>query len=135
MLRSAGDIIKFAKGIIPSNWNIWSHPKDYRYRPGVLNIELMATNASFDFEDENEVVGMAKGPYNRILGVIYLNGKNINLGIVKAGLGEVYRGRAPHKFPLIPYWQAEKEAKDDMKGMWSLGDKYVSPKAWRNPRD
>jgi len=63
--------------------------------------------------------------------VIYLDGKNINLEMVKAGLAEVYRGRVPHKFPLIPYWQAEKEARDDRRGMWSLGDEYISPKTWR----
>jgi len=71
------------------------------------------------------------GPNNRVLGVIYLEGKNINLEMVKAGLAEVYRGIAPHKFPLLPYWQMEKEARDDRRGMWSLGDKYVSPKDWR----
>jgi len=71
------------------------------------------------------------GPSNKVLGVIYLDGKNINLEMVKAGLAEVYRGIAPHKFNLIAYWQAEKEAKDDMRGMWSLGDKYISPKVWR----
>jgi len=78
-----------------------------------------------------DIKGYGMGPINRILGVIYLDGKNINLEMVKAGLTEVYRGRAPHKFPLLPYWQAEKEVKDDLKGMWSLGDRYVSPKAWR----
>ena len=56
-----------------------------------------------------DIKGYGLGPYNRILGVIYLDGKNINLEMVKAGLAEVYRGRAPHKFPLLPYWQAEKE--------------------------
>ena len=71
------------------------------------------------------------GPFNKPLVVIYLDGKNINLEMVKAGLAEVYRGRAPHKFPLLPYWQAEKEARDDRRGMWSLGDEYISPKAWR----
>ena len=78
-----------------------------------------------------DIKGYGLGPYNRILGVIYLDGKNINLEMVKAGLAEVYRGIAPHKCKLIPYWQAEKEARDDMRGMWSLGDKYISPKVWR----
>ena len=71
------------------------------------------------------------GPDNRILGVIYLDGKSINLEMVKAGLAEVYRGIAPHKFNLLPYWQAEREARKEMRGMWSLGDEYVSPKEWR----
>lgn len=71
------------------------------------------------------------GPSNKVLGVIYLDRKNINLEMVKAGLAEVYRGIAPHRFNLLQYWQAEKEARDDMRGMWSLGDKYISPKVWR----
>ena len=78
-----------------------------------------------------DIRGYGLGPNNRILGAIYLEGKNINLEMVKAGLAEVYRGIAPHKFPLLPYWQMEKEARDDRRGMWSLGDKYVSPKDWR----
>jgi endonuclease YncB( thermonuclease family) len=78
-----------------------------------------------------DIKGYGMGPYNRILGVIYLNGKNINLEMVQAGLAEVYRGIAPHKFNLLPYWQAEKEAKDDRRGMWIQGDEYISPKTWR----
>ena len=37
-----------------------------------------------------EIKGYGLGPYNRILGVIYLNDKNINLEMVRAGLAEVY---------------------------------------------
>ena len=69
--------------------------------------------------------------YNRILAVVYLDGKNMNIEMLKADLAEVYRGLAPHKFDLIPYWQAEKEAEDAKKGMWSLEDKYMSPSDWR----
>ena len=78
-----------------------------------------------------DIRGYGPGPNNRILGVIYLEGKNINLEMVKAGLSEVYRGIAPHKFRLLRYWQMEREARNDRRGMWSLGDKYVSPKDWR----
>jgi len=38
-----------------------------------------------------DIKGYGLGPYNRVLGVIYLDGKNINLEMVKAGLAEVYR--------------------------------------------
>jgi len=78
-----------------------------------------------------DVKGYGLGPYNRILGVISLNGMNINLEMIKSGLAEVYRGKPPHKFDLDPYWQAERNARRAKKGMWSLGDKYVSPKDWR----
>jgi endonuclease YncB( thermonuclease family) len=77
------------------------------------------------------VKGYGLGPYNRILGVITLNGKNINLEMVKSGLAEVYRGKPPHKFDLDPYWKAEREAKKAKKGMWAQGNQYVSPKMWR----
>lgn len=50
-----------------------------------------------------DVKGYGLGPYNRVLGVIHVDGKYVNLEMVKAGLAEVYRGRAPHRFPLIPY--------------------------------
>jgi len=70
-------------------------------------------------------------PYNRVLGVISLNVENINLLMIRAGLAEVYRGLAPHRFDLDPYCKAEREARKANMGTWSLGDKYVSPKEWR----
>ena len=78
-----------------------------------------------------DIKGYGLDGYSRILGVIYLHGKNINLEMVKVGLAEVYRGLAPHKFDLNPYWQSEKEAREAKKGMWSQGGKYISLKEWR----
>jgi endonuclease YncB( thermonuclease family) len=78
-----------------------------------------------------DIQGYGLDRYSRVLGVVSLNERNINIEMVKSGYAEVYRGLAPHKFDLIPYWQAEKEAKETKLGMWSLGDKYVSPKDWR----
>ena len=81
-----------------------------------------------------DIKGYGLDGYSRILGVIYLHGKNINLEMVKVGLAEVYRGLAPHKFDLNPYWQSEKEAREAKKGMWSQGGKYISPKEWRRTK-
>ncbi len=78
-----------------------------------------------------DVKGYGLDRHNRILGVIYLDGKNINLEMVRAGLAEVYRGLAPKRFNLSPYWHAEKKAREAKMGMWSLADKYISPKEWR----
>ncbi|MFH0844480.1 MAG: thermonuclease family protein, partial [Pseudomonadota bacterium] len=58
-------------------------------------------------------------------------GKNINLGMVRAGYAEVYRGKPPHGLDMAPFHQAEKEAKEAKRAMWSQGDKYVSPREWR----
>ena len=60
-----------------------------------------------------------------------VGGKNVNLEMVKAGLAEVYRGKPPRGFDVGPYRTAETDAKKSGKGMWSLGDKYVSPRDWR----
>jgi len=78
-----------------------------------------------------DVKGYGIGRYNRILGVIYLDGKNINLEMVKAGLAEVYKGKMRKDFDIAPYLQAEQMVRTMQKGMWSVGTVYVSPRAWR----
>jgi len=78
-----------------------------------------------------DIKGYGLDRYNRILGVIYLNKKNINLEMVKTGLAEVYRGKPARGFDTEPYLEAEKRAREAKTGMWSLGDKYISPKDWR----
>jgi len=69
--------------------------------------------------------------YKRTLGVVYVNGANANLEMVKAGLAEVYRGKPASGFNNDPYIEAEKEARKAVRGMWELGDKYISPRDWR----
>jgi len=69
--------------------------------------------------------------YSRVLGVLYVDGKNVNLVMVKEGLAEVYKGKPAPGFDNRPYWEAEREARKNMHGMWSLGDKCISPRKWR----
>jgi endonuclease YncB( thermonuclease family) len=69
--------------------------------------------------------------YGRTLGVVYVDGKNVNLEMIKAGLAEVYRGKPAPGFDNDPYQLAEDEARIAGKGMWSLGNKYISPRDWR----
>ena len=78
-----------------------------------------------------DIKGYGLDRYNRILGVIYLGDRNINLEMVRAGLAEVYRGKPPRHLEMEPYLEAEKRAREAQKGMWTLGDKYISPKDWR----
>ena len=78
-----------------------------------------------------DIKGYGLDRYNRILGVIYLGSQNINLEMVKAGLAEVYRGKPPRDLAMKPYLEAEKRARYAKTGMWSQGNKYVSPKDWR----
>jgi len=69
--------------------------------------------------------------HNRILAVVYVDKKNINLEMIKAGLAEAYRGKPASGFDPSPYRTAEAQAKSQKRGMWSQGDKYISPKDWR----
>jgi micrococcal nuclease len=70
--------------------------------------------------------------YGRTLGEVFLlNGRNVNLEMVQAGLAEVYRGKPATGLDMAPYWQAKDEARKAGRGMWELGDKYVSPREWR----
>lgn len=78
-----------------------------------------------------DVKGYGTDRYGRILGVIFLDGKNVNLEIVKAGFAEIYRGNPPHGFDPEPYRQTEEQARQAGRGMWVQGSKYVSPKEWR----
>ncbi len=78
-----------------------------------------------------DIVPYGNDRYGRTLGVVYVDGKNVNLEMVKAGLAEVYRGKPAPGFDNGPYVRAENEAHSAGKGMWSLGDKYTSPKSWR----
>jgi endonuclease YncB( thermonuclease family) len=69
--------------------------------------------------------------YGRTLGVVLVDGVDVNLEMVNAGLAEVYRGRPAKGQDLKPYWRAEEEARAEGRGMWFLGDQYESPRDWR----
>jgi endonuclease YncB( thermonuclease family) len=69
--------------------------------------------------------------YKRLLSTVFLDGKDINLAMIEAGLAEVYRGPEfgnPYK---QQYQAAEAAANAAKKGMWVLGDQYESPRDYR----
>jgi micrococcal nuclease len=74
--------------------------------------------------------------YNRILAEVFAGQINVNLELVSAGLAEVYPGRTPPGFDKTPYLQAQEQARRSLRGIWSLGDTYQSPRDFRkeNPR-
>jgi endonuclease YncB( thermonuclease family) len=78
-----------------------------------------------------ELEGYGLDQYSRVLGVVYFEGINVNLEMVKEGLAEIYKGKPEPGFDNRPYWDAEQEARKNRRGMWSLGDEYISPKEWR----
>ena len=65
-----------------------------------------------------DIRGYGLGPINRVLGVIQLGDKKINLEMGRAGLAIAYRGRLPKGFDLTPYLEAETEAREARRGMW-----------------
>ena len=70
--------------------------------------------------------------YGRTLGtVILFDTTDAGLEMIKAGLAEVYRERSPAGVDLRPYMEAETEARKKGLGMWSLGEKYISPRDWK----
>jgi len=87
--------------------------------------------AGFVLDKSVDVKSYGTDRYGRTLGVVFADGQNVNLEMIKAGLAEVYRGRPAKGLDLDPYWKAEAEAKTAGAGMWSLGDKYLSPREWR----
>jgi endonuclease YncB( thermonuclease family) len=69
--------------------------------------------------------------YGRMLAEVFVDNKNVNVEMLKAGMAEVYRGDThPAGLDLKPYWQAEEEARKARLGMWSQPN-YMSPRDWR----
>ena len=58
---------------------------------------------------------------NRVVAEIYLDGRNINLDMVRAGFAEVYSGGLHKDLDLEPYRRAEEEARKAGRGMWASG--------------
>jgi micrococcal nuclease len=75
--------------------------------------------------------GIGQYPYNHLIGEIFLGDKNINVELIKEGLAEVWHETPPPGLAIAPYIEAEEKAKKAGRGIWSLGNKYMSPREWR----
>ncbi len=76
--------------------------------------------------------GKAPSPDDKILGVVFCNGRNINLEMVRMGLAEVYQEALPEGFDITLFLKAQTQAKAKKEGMWSQGADYISPRQWRH---
>jgi endonuclease YncB( thermonuclease family) len=81
-----------------------------------------------------DIKGYGLGPYNRVIGELYLHGQNVNRAMVYYGMAEVYRGDMPRGFNAKPYWEAESKSWTAKAGIWSLGADYVSPRDYRKQK-
>lgn len=82
----------------------------------------------------NKVVDIKFYGMNRngkLLGEVFVNGININLEMIHAGLAEVYRGTSARNLDIAIYRDAERKAKGSIQGIWVLRDQYFSPWDWR----
>lgn len=77
-----------------------------------------------------DIKGNSLDKNNRLLGIVCLEDKCVNLEMIKNGLAEVYYSKPPQGIDLIPYLAAEREAREASKGIWSLGEDYISPSDW-----
>jgi len=71
------------------------------------------------------------GGYGRQLAEIFVDDKNINIELIKAGLTEVYKGKQSKTLDTQRYLKEEKKAKSSKLGMWAQGSTYISPMKWR----
>ena len=85
--------------------------------------------ASIVLNKSVEIKSYRNDRYGRTFGVVYMEGENVNMEMVEAGLADVYRVSPAKEFNNYPYWKAEKIACEAGRGMRSGG--YVSPWEWR----
>ena len=82
----------------------------------------------------NKVVNIkfyGKDDSENSLGEIFAEKVNVNIEMINAGLAEVYRGMPAQNLEITTYRDAEKRAKEAVKGIWELRDQYFSPWDWR----
>ena len=81
-----------------------------------------------------DIKGYGSDRYGRILVEIYIDDKNINLEMVKTGYAEVYSGSPPRRLYMKEYKKAEDWARSAGQGIWSQGEKFISPALWRKSK-
>ena len=80
--------------------------------------------ASLVLNNHVDIVSYGTDQYGRTLGVVYVDGKDVNLEMVRAGLAEVYRGRPAKGFDNGPYQEAEDAARKCRE--WACGHLGIS---------
>jgi endonuclease YncB( thermonuclease family) len=69
--------------------------------------------------------------HNVFVADVYLEDVWISLKMVESGLAEVAPYAVPEGFDLETLRRAEAEARTAARGIWELGQAYVSPREWR----
>ena len=67
-------------------------------------------------------VGEKRDKYGRLLAYVYVDGKSIQETLIREGLARVAYVYPPNTRHLTPYEDAQKEAKSNKSGFWSVED-------------
>ena len=70
-----------------------------------------------------EIKGYGLDQNDHVLGVIFLEGKNINIEMIRAGVARAFIEKLPKDLGPGPYREVEKEARKAERGIWSQGEK------------
>ena len=95
-----------------------------RYAPDArkaLEIKIKGRQVKLDIMDVDK--------YRRLVSIVWLDGRNINLEMIREGHAEVFIEylKPPYREPFL---EAEREAKSAKLGIWSLTD-YERPRDFR----
>lgn len=77
-----------------------------------------------------EISGDTRDRYDRILGTVWADGRDINAELVCGGMAWAYRVRSEAQNPA--YLQCENAAREQKKGLWQAPSP-VPPWQWRQP--
>ena len=107
------------------------HPAQPFSRQAKEAFSRMITHTTFTLKS------YGTGSYNRVLAELFAGGRNVNLELLRLGVAEVYQGKMPAGLDRAAYLDAQKEARQHQRGIWSLGSRYESPRLWRkrHPRN
>jgi micrococcal nuclease len=95
-----------------------------------LSLEAKSYLAEMTLNKVVEIEGHGMDEINRVLGVVYISGMNVNLKMIKAGYAKVYSGNPPQPLYLLPYLKAQQIAKRARRGIWSDGKDLINSRRY-----
>lgn len=90
-----------------------------------LAMEAKSQLAEWTLERKVNIEGHGLDEFNRVIGVVYLNGVNINLQMIKGGYARVRKEGPLDSLYLLPYLKSEEIARRFGRGIWSVSGLHV----------
>jgi len=88
-----------------------------------LALEAKSQLAEWILNRTVEIEGHGLDELSRVVGVVYLEGVNINLEMIKSGYANVHKAEPLHSVYLLPYWKAQEIARRLGRGIWNLNER------------